>query len=94
MLIIFDRFIEIRELLQIDEQSAAGEVDREFAAEKQRDIRPLACECRFHDAADNEIDRNRDIRVLLGKFILNKLLDDKGYSGFLRLLAILGGEIV
>jgi hypothetical protein len=25
---------------------------------------------------------------------INKLLDDKGYSGFLRLLAILGGEIV
>ena len=25
---------------------------------------------------------------------INKLLDDKGYCGFLRLLAILGGEIV
>lgn len=25
---------------------------------------------------------------------INKLLDNKGYCGFLRLLAILGGEIV
>lgn len=33
------------------------------------------------------------IKVIPAEYNINKILDKKGYCGFLRLLALLGGEI-
>ena len=77
MLIGQRNLTEIVKLLHIDEQPAAREVDGEFAAEEQCNVRAFSGEGCLNNAADDEIDRDRDIRVLLCEFVFDQLLDDK-----------------